>query len=247
MLSAALLLAGGVLGAGSASAFDGAPVSALCIPILLPCASPSPSPSPSPDPAVSSSPPSVPGVPGIPVVPSPAPSSSPTPVPVEPGADEPSPAPGSTTPAAEPAVPDAGAPVFTQPSAQLGAQALSFRGLPLVSVVTVPLADGSRITALKLSADEITIDGFALTVRRATGPALVTTADRMTLSGHVSVYLNSLTATTSDGKTLTLGADTPPPADGIAPGLARLTLGLVGATADAITYTNTDQEITQPG
>ncbi len=150
-------------------------------------------------------------------------------------------------PAAQAAVVDENAPVFTQPSAQLGAQSLSFRGIPLVRVVTVPLADGTRITVLKMTADEITIDGFALTVRRATGPALVTTADRMTLSGHVSVYVNSLSATTADGKTLTLGADTPPPADGIAPGLARVTLGLVGTTADSIVYTNTDQKITQPG
>ncbi|WP_295822547.1 hypothetical protein [uncultured Microbacterium sp.] len=242
-LTAAMLLLGGATGAGAAWADDGTRPARLCIPILLPCADPSPSPTPSPTPTSGSVLPTLPGVPGVPVVPSPDPTTPATPAspaPTPPGQD-------STTPPAQAAVVDENALIFTQPSAQLGAQSLSFRGIPLVSVVTVPLADGTRITVLKMTADEITIDGFALTVRRATGPALVTTADRMTLSGRVSVYLNSLSATTADGKTLTLGADTPPPADGIAPGLARLTLGLVGTTADSIVYTNTDQKITQPG
>jgi len=238
-LTAAMLLLGGATGAGAAWADDGTRPARLCIPILLPCSDPSPPPtSPAP-----TSGPVLPTLPGVPVVPAPDPTT-----PATPTSPAPTPPPqDSTTPPAQSAVVDENAPVFTQPSAQLGAQSLSFRGIPLISVVTVPLADGTRITVLKMTADEITIDGFALTVRRATGPALVTTADRMTLSGHVSVYLNSLSATTADGKTLTLGADTPPPADGIAPGLARVTLGLVGTTADSIVYTNTDQKITQPG
>ncbi|WP_279366987.1 hypothetical protein [Microbacterium testaceum] len=239
-LTAAMLLLGGATGAGAARADDGTQPARLCIPILLPCNDPSPSPTPSPTPTSGSV---LPTLPGVPVVPAPDPTT-----PATPTSPAPTPPPqDSTTPPAQAAVVDENAPVFTQPSAQLGAQSLSFRGIPLVRVVTVPLADGTRITVLKMTADEITIDGFALTVRRATGPALVTTADRMTLSGHVSVYVNSLSATTADGKTLTLGADTPPPADGIAPGLARVTLGLVGTTADSIVYTNTDQKITQPG
>ncbi len=66
----------------------------------------------------------------------------------------------------------------------------------------------------------------------------------MTLSGNVSVYLNSLTATGADGTSYTLGAETPPPRDGITPTLLRVTLGLVGATADSISYSNTDQQLT---
>lgn len=236
-LTAAILLLGGTTGVGAASADDGLRPARLCIPLLFPCADPSPAPTPTPTPGLT--------LPGAPTPPSSPEQTIPAPVATTPAPSAP-PA-ESTTPPAEVPVRDDSAPVFTQPSAQLGAESLSFRGVPLVSVVTVPLADGTRITALKLTADQITIDGFALTVRRATGPALVTTADRMTLSGHVSVYLNSLSATTNDGKTLTLGADTPPPADGIAPGLARLTLGLVGTTADSIAYTNTDQKITEPG
>ncbi|QAY61728.1 hypothetical protein ET475_05395 [Microbacterium protaetiae] len=131
--------------------------------------------------------------------------------------------------------------VFTQPSAQLGSQSLSFSGLKGIALVKVKLADGSRVTAVRLRADTITISGFSLTVRAETGPKLVTTADQMTLRGDVSVYVNSLTATTPSGKSFTLGADTPPPADGLTPKLLRVTLGLLGSTADEISYSNTDQ------
>ena len=114
-----------------------------------------------------------------------------------------------------------------------------------MSVVTVPLADGRRIPVLKLTADSITIDGFSLTVRKQTGPVLATTADRMALNGHVQVYLDSLTATGQDGKSVTLGAATPPPQDGLPPSLAKVTLGLVGVTADTITFTHPHQSLTE--
>jgi hypothetical protein len=203
---------------------------AWCIPLFMSCDEPSHSPSPTPSPSASSEP----GLPGLPDLggQSPAPSASPTP-------------PAPTEPEAPvEAVPDEGAPVFTQPPAQLGSDGLSISGLKGISLVTVPLADGTRAHALKISADSITITGFALTVGHAEGPALVTTADTMTLSGDVSVYLNSLTATGADGTSYTLGAETPPPRDGITPTLLRVTLGLVGATADSISYSNTDQQLT---
>jgi hypothetical protein len=218
----------------------GQQAAALCIPILMPCPAPTTPADPGTPPPTSPIPdiplPDVPGVtdPAIPLPTDPAAPVDPT-VPV--------PAPGETPPAE--AVPDDGAPVFTQPPAQLGASSLSFTGLRGIELVTVPLADGSRVTALKLSAESITIDGFALTVRHETGPSLATTADRMTLQGDVQVYVNSVTATLLNGDPLTLGADTPPPKDGIEPGLLRVTLGLVGATAHSITYTNTQQHLTE--
>jgi hypothetical protein len=135
--------------------------------------------------------------------------------------------------------------VFTQPSAQLGSSSLSFSGVHSVGIVTVPLADGSRIPVLKIVADGITIDGFSLTVRKQTGPVLATTADRMALNGNVQVYLDSATATTQDGKSLTLGATTPPPQDGLPPTLLKVTLGLVGVTADSIAFTNPHQHLSE--
>ncbi|KXC05957.1 hypothetical protein [Microbacterium hominis] len=201
-----------------------------CIPIILPChgaSSPSPSPSPSSSPTETA-----------PAVPDPG-----TPAPAPPPAPSPAPSEGSTPPAVAP-VADEDGPVFTQPSAQLGSTSLSFSGLRGISVVTVPLADGSRTTALKLEADRISISGFSLTVRHETGPILTTTADTMTLEGHVAVYLNSLSATLPGGRLLTLGADTPPPAEGLE-SMFGVTLGLVGSTADSITYTNTVQHLSE--
>jgi hypothetical protein len=223
-------IAAGIAGLGAARVPSTAPA-ALCIPLLMTCGSPSPTPSPTPSGTL-------PGVPGLPPLPG-APA-----VPGTPGSS--TPAPGTTAPAA-PALPlgaDAGAPVFTQPAAQLGSQSLSFSGLKSITVVTVPLADGSRIPVLKISADSITIDGFSLTVRKATGPKLATTADQMALRGNVQVYLDSATATGSDGKSYTLGAATPPPADGLPTQLLRVTLGLVGVTADSIHFTNPHQHLT---
>lgn len=222
-------LVGALIASTGAAAAPAERPMAWCIPLFMSC-DPEPTPSPTPSPSGSSEP----GLPGLPDLGGtvPTPSASPTP-----------PAPAEPEAPVE-AVPDEGAPVFTQPPAQLGSDGLSINGLKGISLVTVPLADGSRVGALKISADSITITGFALTVGHADGPALVTTADTMTLSGNVSVYLNSLTATGADGTSYTLGADTPPPRDGITPTLLRVTLGLVGATADSIDYSNTDQQLT---
>jgi hypothetical protein len=145
-----------------------------------------------------------------------------------------------------PAPRDNGTPIFTKTPASMGSQSISFTGLSSIGVVTVPTADGSGERVLKITADSVTITGFSLTVRQPNGPGLVTTADKMVLSGHVNVYLGSTTATTSDGRSLTLGTDTPPPLDDVSPGLLRVTMGLVGTTADSISYTNTDQRMVQP-
>jgi hypothetical protein len=234
-------VAAALAGLGAARVPTAAPA-ALCIPIILPCSSPSPTPTPTPtggsgDPGIPGVPlpplPGDPGAPGTPGVPGSTPAPSGTPAPTAPAAP------------VTPAGPDGGAPVFTQPPAQLGSQSLSFSGLKGISVVTVPLADGRRIPVLKLSADSITIDGFSLTVRKDSGPKLVTTADQMALRGDVQVYLDSVTATGSDGTSYTLGAATPPPADGIPPQLLRVTLGLVGVTADSIHFANPHQHLSE--
>lgn len=226
-----------LVGFGFARAPMIVPEGSWCIPLLMDCSTPTPTPTPtSSGGSVLPSAPAVPGIPGVPA----APGSTPTPKPT-PGSTAPD---APATPAA-PASPDGAAPVFAQPPAQLGSSSLSFSGLRSLSVVTVPVADGSRIPVLKLVADEITIDGFSLTVRKATGPMLATTADRMRLQGNVQVYLDSVTATGKDGKSLTLGAATPPPADGLPPQLLKVTLGLVGVTADQITFTNPHQHLTE--
>ncbi|TFC10369.1 hypothetical protein E3O19_15290 [Cryobacterium algoritolerans] len=138
-------------------------------------------------------------------------------------------------PTAPTAVDDAGAPTFTLPAAQLGGSAISFSGITAVTIVTVPLANGSRTPVLKLEADDIVIDDFLLDVRTATGPSLVTNSGRMELRGNVRVYLDSVAGTLLDGTAFTLGAETPPPGDELPPSLLKVHLGLVGVSANSIT------------
>ena len=133
---------------------------------------------------------------------------------------------------------------MTLPAAQLGGSSLSFTGLQSVTLVTIPLANGSRVPVIKLVADSITINNFLLDVRRATGPSLVTTAGQMVVSGHVTAYLDSVTATTLAGLGLTLGTDqTPPPASELPSKLLRVNLGLVGIDANHISFTQQEQKL----
>jgi hypothetical protein len=233
---------------GAARAPDSVPT-ALCVPLLVSCPTSSPSPS-APGPGTPTQAPAAPGLPALPGTLLPGTGSAPS-LPAVPGAGPTSspsstatPDPTSTAPVAAPR--DSGTPIFTKTPASMGSKDISFSGLSSVGIVTVPTADGSGERVLKITADSITITGFSLTVRHANGPGLVTTADKMVLSGHVSVYLGSATATTSNGRSLQLGTDTPPPLDDVAPGLLRVTMGLVGATADSISYTNTNQRMVQP-
>lgn len=172
------------------------------------------------------------------------PTPSPTPEPLIPLPLGPGTLPGTgSAPAPMPVAADAGAPTFTLPAAQLGGSSISIVGLTSVTAVTVPLADGSRTPVLKIMADEVTVDGFLLDVRKATGPSLVTTATRMALRGNVQVYLDSLTATTLDGIGITLGAATPPPGGELPSQLLRVNLGLVGVTANSIAFTAPHQDL----
>ena len=124
---------------------------------------------------------------------------------------------------------DENAPTFTETPAAMGSESLSFKGLKGISFVSVPTADGGSIVVLKIQADEITIEEFSLTVKPPEDhEGLVTTADTMTLSGNVTTYIGSITAQTKDGKSLTIGPETPPPMDDVEPGLLRVTMGLVG-------------------
>lgn len=213
-----------------------------------------------------SSKPKVPSSPGAPTTsptdpstPGPSESPAPTDEPTDPATPDPTES-GIPTkepteePSEEPSEPvkaqkDDDAPIFTKTPAAMGSESLSFKGLSGIAIVKVPTADGGSTRALKISADEIKIEGFSLTVsppEQAGEGGLVTKADTMTLKGDVEVYIGSITATTKDGSSLTIGTDTPPPLDDVEPGLLRVTMGLVGSTADSIEYTNTDQAIVEP-
>ena len=140
--------------------------------------------------------------------------------------------------------PDDSAYPMTLPAGQLGGSSISISGIHQVGLVTVKKIDGTSFPVIKLTADDVVITGFLLDVRRATGPSLVSTADRMELKGNVSVWLDSLTGTTLGGLGLTLGTDqTPPPGSELPPKLLRVNLGLVATSANSISYVNLHQEL----
>ncbi|MGO2027324.1 MAG: hypothetical protein ACTH28_02480 [Brevibacterium aurantiacum] len=263
LLAAAALIVPSAVGVTAAAPAHSSP---LCNP-LFGCED-SESKKPSPDVK-----PTAPISPEIPVKPkdpkSPGPTDEPTDEPTETPTDEPSETP-TDEPSDEPTDPgglgvkdpdeepdeelngdfpkdaqlDENAPIFTKTPAAMGSESLSFKGLKGISFAAVPTADGGKITTLKIQAEEISIDGFSLTVRPPEEKeGLLTTADTMTLKGDVTVYIGSITATTKNGDSLTLGPETPPTMDDVEPGLLRVTMGLVGSTADSINYSNTDQEL----
>jgi len=231
--AAALLLVTALTGIGAAAepmAGSGTAPAALCLPILMTCP-PGPAPTPTPSPSPSSSGGGLIGgvvgglVNGV-------------------GGATNKVAPGAS--AAAPLVigPDTSAPVLTTPAGQLGGSSISISGIHQLGLVTVKRIDGSSFPVIKLVCDDVVITGFLLDVRRATGPSLVSTADRMELKGHVSIWLDSLTGTVLGGQGLTLGTDqTPPPGNELPSQLLRINLGLVGTTADSISYKNLHQAL----
>ena len=209
------------VGAATAPAAQAAEPAALCLPLLMTCppaSSPTPSPSPSSGGGVGGL---VGGLLGGVKVP------------------------GASGPTAPLVIgPDDSAYRMTLPAGQLGGSSLSISGIHQVGLVTVKKVDGTSFTVIKLKADDVVITGFLLDVRRATGPSLVSTADRMELRGNVSVWLDSLTGTTLGGLGLTLGTDqTPPPGNELPPQLLRVNLGLVATSANSISYVNLHQEL----
>jgi len=219
----AMLVAAALTGVGvaTAPAAHAAEPSALCIPILMSCP---PASSPAPSPSPSSGGGLVGGVVG--------------------GLLGGVKVPGASGGAPLVIGPDDSAYRMTLPAGQLGGSSISISGIHQLGLVTVKKVDGSSFPVIKLQADDVVITGFLLDVRRATGPALVSTADRMELKGHVSVWLDSLTGSTLGGLGLTLGTDqTPPPSSELPPKLLRVNLGLVGTSADSISYVNLHQEL----
>ena len=219
---ACFVLALGGIGAARVPSGD---QEALCIPILMNCSTPAPTPTPTPTAPTTPTNPVTGILGGLGSVT--GGTSAPGGIPVIPLV----------------ATPDPTAPTMTLPAAQLGGSSLSFTGVPQISLVTVPLVNGTRTTVIRLAADSITIDDFTLDVRAtATQQGLVSYATQMRLTGNVVVYVNSVTASLLGGGGLTLGADTPIPSNETVPGqLLSVHLGLVGVTAKSIAFTASHQ------
>jgi hypothetical protein len=150
--------------------------------------------------------------------------------------------PGLGAPLVEP-VADPNAPVMTLPAAQLGGSSLTINGLKSLSLVTVPLADGSRATVFKIEADQFVIDDFVLDVRNSTSPSLVSTSTQMRLTGNAVVYVDSVTGSVLGGAGFSMLAPTPPPGNELPAQLLSVHLGLVGCTANLIEFDDSHQHL----
>lgn len=130
--------------------------------------------------------------------------------------------------------------LFTQPSADTWGTSMEMKGLKSVALVNVPLADGTRTHALRLEVDELFMDDFHLdTLNRDEVVELDTGG--MLLSGNVVLYIDRIGTRFGTGAEMTLE-------EGVVKGLltleplmtlfgqGSLVLGLVGATADTLTY-----------
>lgn len=133
--------------------------------------------------------------------------------------------------------------MFTQPSADLSGTSISLGGLHYVGLVKVPISAGRTVTALELGADHIAIRDFSLTTTAADGHGVRATAVTMTLDGHVVVYANSVNATLGNGTPVKYDPTAPPTPGELLSSLVTLHLGLVGVTADTVSYAPSEQLI----
>ncbi|MER7796751.1 DUF6114 domain-containing protein [Microbacterium sp. NPDC096154] len=131
--------------------------------------------------------------------------------------------------------------VFTLPSANTWGDSLEIKGLKRVGLVTVPLADGTRATTIRIECDELVIDEFQLDTKNRHEVVDLDTGG-MTLRGNVVVWLDRVGAQVGGGEGLSLGGDLL----ALEPlmtllGQGHLVLGLVGAQADELSYESFEQ------
>lgn len=223
-LAIALTIAAGVgLTAGRPQPAAAATTEGTCIlGFLGDCSSPSPTPTSTPVPSGSSS------------------SSTPGGSPVAGGSTG---APGGTalTPPAPAGptlvAPGSAAPVFSGKPALLQGSSLSFSGLRYLGLATVRLSDGGTATVLELSMDSVTIPGFRLDTRDATGAGTDTVATQMAFSGGVDTYCASLKGVLQNGAAVQYDIQHPPSSDGSVPVARILSLEVFGITGGSSVLT----------
>ena len=247
LASIAFVMVGTLVPAGAASAAEQPTRFCIPIPFLVTCDTPAPTPSSTPTPAPSQGSGGV-TIPGTGVT---IPGTGTTPgAGTVPGAGATPGATDSTTPVAEPgdkawdAAVDDNTMIVTSPGAPTTGSSLSLTGIPSIALVNLRLIDGSKKTVLKLTADSITMDGFALDVqpKNEGGRGLLTVDERIELTGGATIYLDNISLV-AGGKALSLGVDTPAPPDGFPTSSIQLRMGLVGVVAGNVHHVNTHQAI----
>lgn len=133
--------------------------------------------------------------------------------------------------------PASSAPVFTGKPALLQGSSLSFSGLRYLGLATVRLSDGSTATVLKLSMDSVTIPGFRLDTRDASGSGTDTVATQMAFSGGVDTYCASLKGIMQNGDAVEYDIKHPPSTNGSVPVTRIISLEVFGITGGSSVLT----------
>jgi hypothetical protein len=130
--------------------------------------------------------------------------------------------------------------VFTTPSANTWGDSLQISGPSQVGIVTVPLANGSRATAIRIECDQLTIGNFHLDTKNRQEVVDLETSG-MTLTGHAVVYIDRIGTQYGDGVGLDQSlAANPLTLEALMTllGQGHTVLGLVGAQADSLSYSD---------
>jgi hypothetical protein len=133
--------------------------------------------------------------------------------------------------------------VFTTPSATSWGDSLQLSGPSQVGVVTVPLANGGRATAIRISCDQLTIGDFHLDTKNRHEVVDLNTGG-MTLSGHTVVWIDRIGTQYGDGEGLDQSlAANPLTLEALMTllGQGHTVLGLVGAQADELSYSSFEE------
>ncbi|GAA4158945.1 hypothetical protein GCM10022286_12600 [Gryllotalpicola daejeonensis] len=130
--------------------------------------------------------------------------------------------------------------IFTTPSANTWGDSLKISGPSNVGIVTVPLANGSRATAIRIECDELTIGNFHLDSSNRQELVNLDTAG-MTLKGHAVLYIDRIGTKYGNGEGLDKSlAANPLTLEALMTllGQGHTVLGLIGAQADSLSYDN---------
>jgi hypothetical protein len=133
--------------------------------------------------------------------------------------------------------------IFTLPSATTYGNSLQISGPSQVGIVTVPLADGSRATAIRIACDKLVIGDFHLDTKNRKEIVNLDTGG-MTLSGHVVAYIDRIGTQYGNGEGLDKSlAANPLTLEALMTllGQGHTVLGLVGAQADYLSYSSFEE------
>ncbi|MBC7441467.1 MAG: hypothetical protein H7311_02930 [Ramlibacter sp.] len=219
LIAAAVLVGSALTGPTSSPSFADTPVPTT--EPTAPAATPTPTggPAPTPDPT--------PGPATGPVPEAPAPSAA------APAAPSAAPAPGPVNPP----VSDPAAPIVAVPSARLRGASVTLEGAHYLGTVAIARADGSVVTALKITADRVVIADFTLDSPDPAARIAPSSGSALTLTGPVTIYCASLAGDLADGSAAAFDESTPPPLGMALPSLTNASVQLLSLVSTTATMT----------